>query len=1119
MNVCALTVNSTFSFSFFFDLTFSFYFTQNEIGSPHHWFSTQRRILLQHAQQEAGGGSDGNHSSSGTVGTKLFLPFDVDKEREEIAAFSPWDFNVVVESGNGGGKTRFVELATQFLAAYGILENSDLVKKSIDDLRGGKWDDADAAKQRAAAAMADAREKCGGLMVRHAEALAPSNSVASSGNNTPDLRVTAAVLTTEATSLGFVALSCAAGTARSVLSSNPSLEARFPHIVKIDVPTPEDLSIVAQRYCEKERSVQFSSVLKEKIVEHIREQFDGLSGMKFARMIVDNALRKRAERRSKVAAQMAEHQGEKKEEVCDVQEICLSSPLLLPVDFEIGKELGDLEERRRIYKEVEELIGMEPAKTWLRKTRRQIDLANKTKDRKGLKKCYNLVLTGRPGTGKTTFARLVHRFFKAHGILDGEFVEKNALELKGEYVGSTTPMVKACFQEAKGGTLFLDEAYGLANDSHGNGGDSFSKEAIRTLLTEVENNRTGTLVILAGYEDKMKVLLRADPGLPRRFPHTIHLENYTTHELSRIAMHVAQSRFSRDFEPGLTEKLSEHIKLQHSKDIGEQNGGLSVNLVESAVTNQEDRIMLELEQLKANDDGNNHIADGNHSDNEFKNTEEAEKAILSQRGTLKEIDFDISNVAEIGGSEEEKAAVEAELASLIGMKNVKKFFHRMRDTAQFVQLTGKTEALGGCLHLVLTGNPGTGKTTTARLIARYLKAFGGKFSWFFFPYILRYFLLFLCLFFPHTFYTHYACPLSRLHSSFRAVLKSGHFQEVNGLHLKGQYVGQTAHRVSSIVRDSIGGCLFVDEAYSLASNGGDAFGREVIRTLLTEVENHRTDLLVILAGYEEPMEDLLDADPGLRSRFSTRLHLEDYAPKEIAEIAEATATKKTFHFEQTLLDTLTQQIESDYAPLQIAQENGRMAVNLVERAIERMATRLVNSGLSVEDICAAQSTLTAADFIAPKMEKSNSAGRVRATAAMPRGRLRQSEKHTVRLLRPPNHHTTYTSFPSSRRDLNHGGAVVEPLRGAFERYDDGMTFDPRDKHDKQDKYDVMCDPHAPSPSPSPPNEKQKTERVRPHRVRGSGEDGDEERKFNVLCGSIFDLVYNVLLIDVVVHSS
>ena len=412
----------------------------------------------------------------------------------------------------------------------------------------------------------------------------------------------------------------------------------------------------------------------------------------------------------------------------------------------------------------------------------------------------------------------------------------------------------------------------------------------------------------------MKGLMRADPGLPRRFPHALQLANYTAKELAQIAQSVAKDRFGRVFECGLEDKLAKHIKHKYRKDIEEQNGGLSVNLVEMAITNQEDRIMSQFEC--AEEDALNSQIVSTESEEERK---KALTNITEAKKTLCAVDFGISDTPELGTTEKEQKEVEAELAALIGMENVKKFFHKMKNQALFVQKTGKVEALGGCLHLVLTGNPGTGKTTTARLIARYLRAFG--------------------------------------------ILPTDQFHEVNGLHLKGRYVGQTAHHVSNIVKDAIGGCLFIDEAYSLAANGGDAFGREVIRTLLTEVENHRSDLLVILAGYKGPMEELMNADPGLRSRFNTRLHLQDYSFHEVAQIAELTARRKTFVFDEGLVDNLAHRIESTYGKRRIAQENGRMAVNLVERAIERMATRLITSELDDEEIRAQGSILKSVDFI------------------------------------------------------------------------------------------------------------------------------------------------------------
>jgi stage V sporulation protein K len=140
--------------------------------------------------------------------------------------------------------------------------------------------------------------------------------------------------------------------------------------------------------------------------------------------------------------------------------------------------------------------------------------------------------------------------------------------MKGKYVGHTAPTVKEALAEAMGGCLFLDEAYALAD----NGGDSFSGEAVRTLLTEVENNRTGLMVVLAGYKDKMDVLMRADPGLPRRFPNELHLDDFTPVELAQIAKKVAAGRFNLQWESGLEERLVHHIEEQHAADIAQHNG-------------------------------------------------------------------------------------------------------------------------------------------------------------------------------------------------------------------------------------------------------------------------------------------------------------------------------------------------------------------------------------------------------------------------------------------------------------------------------------------------------------------------------------------------------------------
>ena len=201
---------------------------------------------------------------------------------------------------------------------------------------------------------------------------------------------------------------------------------------------------------------------------------------------------------------------------------------LIAGDFGIGLKLGESQEKKdALDRELERLIGMDEAKELFASYKDIVSAVESgLQSRSALKVCLNLVITGNPGTGKTSFSRLLHKFLYTYGVLRKDnFVERNGLDLKGQFVGQTGPAVKECFKQAMGGTLFLDEAYNLAGQDGVEGGsDPYARDAVGTLLTEVENNRTGLMVVMGGYKLKMNKLLRFDPGLARRFPKRLDLK-------------------------------------------------------------------------------------------------------------------------------------------------------------------------------------------------------------------------------------------------------------------------------------------------------------------------------------------------------------------------------------------------------------------------------------------------------------------------------------------------------------------------------------------------------------------------------------------------------------------
>jgi len=246
-----------------------------------------------------------------------------------------------------------------------------------------------------------------------------------------------------------------------------------------------------------------------------------------------------------------------------------------------------------------------------------------------------------------------------------------------------------------------------------------------------------------------------------------------------------------------------------------------------------------------------------------------------------------------------------ELKALVGLTEVKANVEQLTNFLR-VQQMRKEKGLAvpnQSLHMVFTGNPGTGKTTIARLIAQIYKSIG--------------------------------------------ILSEGQFIETDRAGLVGGYLGQTAIKTHKVVEEALGGVLFIDEAYSLTERGmanGDSYGEEAVSTLLKLMEDHRDDLIVIVAGYTEPMQKFIRSNPGLQSRFNKFLHFDDYAPAELTEIFRHFAASGDYQLHPATELKLTNVFTALYANRDETFGNARLARNLFEKAINAHANRMVSAG-------------------------------------------------------------------------------------------------------------------------------------------------------------------------------
>jgi len=247
----------------------------------------------------------------------------------------------------------------------------------------------------------------------------------------------------------------------------------------------------------------------------------------------------------------------------------------------------------------------------------------------------------------------------------------------------------------------------------------------------------------------------------------------------------------------------------------------------------------------------------------------------------------------------EEEAVERELDNIVGLDMVKDYIRSLKEYYAMQKRRREEGLKAGELnkHMIFTGNPGTGKATIARIVSKYLKAIG--------------------------------------------VLSGGQLVEVSRGDLVGRFVGHTAPLVNQVVKSALGGVLFIDEAYSLYRGEDDSFGLEAIDTLVKCIEDNRDNLIVILAGYSKEMEEFLESNSGLKSRFPNIIDFPDYTADELTAIAKITARSKGYEIDDAVIEPMTKFYDHVQATNAREAGNGRLVRNKVEEAILNQSKRLV----------------------------------------------------------------------------------------------------------------------------------------------------------------------------------
>ena len=368
--------------------------------------------------------------------------------------------------------------------------------------------------------------------------------------------------------------------------------------------------------------------------------------------------------------------------------------------------------------------------------------------------------------------------------------------------------------------MFIDEAYSLARANDDS--KDFGREVVEILVKEMSNGPGDMAVIVAGYPKEMKYFIDSNPGLRSRFKHFFKFKDYTPKELIEIAL-VAATDKEVELESKSYALLDEMIiDAYRNRDRSFGNARFVYDLIDQAKINMGLRLMTRVNPAKLS---------------------MKELSLIKHKDVSQISIKDNKVLPNLPVDEKLLILALAELDSLIGIDNIKLQIKELVGIVRYYKETGKNVIANFSLHSVFVGNPGTGKTTVARILTKIYKALG--------------------------------------------ILERGHMVETDRQGLVAGFVGQTAIKTAERIDEAMGGVLFIDEAYALTSMGGmqGDYGNEAIQTMLKRMEDRRGEFFIFVAGYPDNMDKFLKANPGLNSRFDKILKFEDYDASQLADIS------------------------------------------------------------------------------------------------------------------------------------------------------------------------------------------------------------------------------------------